>query len=44
MVRPEMPDGVDNVDVNLENLQLLLGSHQQSMDPNVAQMDVSMRE
>lgn len=39
-----MPDGVDNVDMNLEDLQLLLRSHQQSMDPNAAQMDVSTKE
>ncbi|XP_051580148.1 heat shock factor protein 4 [Myxocyprinus asiaticus] len=37
--RPEMPDGVENVDMSLEDLQLLLRSHQQSMEPNAATMD-----
>lgn len=40
--RPEMSDAVENVDMSLEELQLLLRSHQQSMEPSTAVMDVSM--
>ncbi|XP_026086625.1 heat shock factor protein 1-like [Carassius auratus] len=34
--RPEIPDGVENVDMSLEDLQLLLRSHQQSMETSAA--------
>ncbi|XP_055030688.2 heat shock factor protein 4 [Misgurnus anguillicaudatus] len=37
--RPEIPDSVDNVDMNLEDLQLLLRSHQQSTEPTATGMD-----
>ncbi|XP_073706984.1 heat shock factor protein 4 [Garra rufa] len=37
--RPEIPDGVENVDMSLEDLQLLLRSHQQSMETGAAAMD-----
>ncbi|XP_066541692.1 heat shock factor protein 4 [Hoplias malabaricus] len=37
--RPEMSDAVENVDMSLEELQLLLRSHQQSIEPSAAAMD-----
>ncbi|XP_042631752.1 heat shock factor protein 1-like [Cyprinus carpio] len=37
--RPEIPDSVENVDMSLEDLQLLLRSHQQSMETSAAAMD-----
>ncbi|XP_028814861.1 heat shock factor protein 4 isoform X2 [Denticeps clupeoides] len=37
--RPEMPDSVENVDMSLEELQLLLRNHQQSVEPNTAAID-----
>ncbi|KTG36508.1 hypothetical protein cypCar_00025985 [Cyprinus carpio] len=37
--RSEIPDGVENVDMSLEDLQLLLRSHQQSMETSAAAMD-----
>ncbi|XP_051725464.1 heat shock factor protein 4 [Ctenopharyngodon idella] len=37
--RPEIPDNVENVDMSLEELQLLLRSHQQSMESSAAAMD-----
>uniref|UniRef100_A0A9J7X2C9 Heat shock transcription factor 4 n=1 Tax=Cyprinus carpio carpio TaxID=630221 RepID=A0A9J7X2C9_CYPCA len=40
--RPEIPDSVENVDMSLEDLQLLLRSHQQSMETSAAAMDVSL--
>ncbi|KAG7468667.1 hypothetical protein MATL_G00145500 [Megalops atlanticus] len=36
--RPEVPDGVENVDMSLEELQMLLRNHQQGVDPT-ASMD-----
>uniref|UniRef100_A0A8B9LI93 Heat shock transcription factor 4 n=1 Tax=Astyanax mexicanus TaxID=7994 RepID=A0A8B9LI93_ASTMX len=42
MDRPEMSDAVENVDMSLEEIQLLLRSHQQqSMEPSTVSMDVS---
>ncbi|XP_051953063.1 heat shock factor protein 4-like [Xyrauchen texanus] len=37
--RLEIPDGVGNIDMSLEDLQLLLRNHQQSMEPNASDMD-----
>ncbi|CAB1323250.1 unnamed protein product [Coregonus sp. 'balchen'] len=37
--RPEVPDAVENVDMSLEDLQLLLRTHQQSVEPTAAVMD-----
>lgn len=39
MDRPEMSDAVENVDMSLEEIQLLLRSHQQSVEPSSASMD-----
>lgn len=41
-VRSEIPEGMENVDMSLEDLQLLLRSHQQSMETSAAAMDVSL--
>ncbi|KAM6946021.1 heat shock factor protein 4 [Aplochiton taeniatus] len=43
--RPEVSESVENVDMSLEELQLLLRSHQQTMEPGAAAaaMDVSSR-
>ncbi|XP_029489328.1 heat shock factor protein 4-like [Oncorhynchus nerka] len=37
--RPEVPDAEENVDMSLEDLQLLLRTHQQSVEPTTAVMD-----
>ncbi|XP_031656936.1 heat shock factor protein 4 [Oncorhynchus tshawytscha] len=37
--RPEVPDAVENVDMSLEDLQLLLRTHQQSVEPTAAVID-----
>uniref|UniRef100_A0A8C8H6L9 HSF-type DNA-binding domain-containing protein n=1 Tax=Oncorhynchus tshawytscha TaxID=74940 RepID=A0A8C8H6L9_ONCTS len=39
--RPEVTDTEENVDMSLEDLQLLLRTHQQSVEPTTAVMDVS---
>ncbi|XP_063052460.1 heat shock factor protein 4 [Engraulis encrasicolus] len=36
MERPELAESVESVDMSLEDLQLLLRNHQQSLDPNAA--------
>ena len=39
--RPEVSDAVENVDMSLEELQLLLRTHQHSVEPGTAVIDVS---
>uniref|UniRef100_A0A4W5K1C6 Heat shock transcription factor 4 n=1 Tax=Hucho hucho TaxID=62062 RepID=A0A4W5K1C6_9TELE len=39
--RPEVSDAVENVDMSLEDLQLLLRTHQQSVEPTAPVIDVS---
>uniref|UniRef100_A0A8C7MQ61 Heat shock transcription factor 4 n=1 Tax=Oncorhynchus kisutch TaxID=8019 RepID=A0A8C7MQ61_ONCKI len=40
--RPEVPDAVENVDMSLEDLQLLLRTHQQSVEPTAAPFNFNL--
>uniref|UniRef100_A0A8C7EZR0 Heat shock transcription factor 4 n=1 Tax=Oncorhynchus kisutch TaxID=8019 RepID=A0A8C7EZR0_ONCKI len=40
--RPEVPDAEENVDMSLEDLQLLLRTHQQSVEPTTAPFNFNL--